>query len=211
MLSTFSKGERMIKTIVFDIGNVLMHFDWKEYTEKRFGEDAKKINAAIWAKDCWDELDREVEDEEVVRQRMVKLAPEYKKEIYEALDNVGECMSKADYAIPWIQELKSRGYNCLFLSNYSGYLMDAAPDVLDFLPYMDGGVFSCDVGQIKPEYDIYYSLFEIYKVDPEECIFLDDKIENIHAAKDVGMQAIHFKNYEQAKEELETYLVTTTF
>ncbi len=197
----------MIKTIVFDIGNVLMHFRWNAYIRSLYPESkAKKITQAIWAENCWEALDREIEDEAVIRARMIQQAPMYEEEINYALDHVGECMSKADYAIEWIQTLKQEGYNVLFLSNYSQFLMDACPEVLDFLPYLDGGVFSCDVGTIKPEYDIYGVLLELYNQNPEECVFIDDKEANILAAKEVGMHGIVFTSYEKTSKELADFL-----
>jgi len=133
-------------------------------------------------------------------------APEAKAEIREAFDRVGECMTRCDYAIPWIEDLKSRGYRVYYLSNYSEHLMRANPEVLDFLPHMDGGVFSCYVKLIKPDPLIYRTLLEKYGLQAEECLFIDDREENVAAARELGMQAIRFENYEQAREEMENAL-----
>ena len=50
----------MIDTVVFDIGNVLMKFDYLPYVKKLLGdEDAvEKVNKAIFKSRLWDELDR---------------------------------------------------------------------------------------------------------------------------------------------------------
>jgi putative hydrolase of the HAD superfamily len=42
-----------------------------------------------------------------------------------------------------------------------------------------------------------------YGLKAEECVFIDDRPENIEAAKALGMEGIVFENYEQASEELE--------
>ena len=68
---------------------------------------------------------------------------------------------------------------------------------------MDGGVFSCDVGLIKPEPEIYQLLCSKYGLKMEECVFIDDKQANTDAAKALGMQAITFRGYEEAVRELE--------
>ena len=184
-----------------------MKFDYMPYirTLLKDEETVYHVNGAIWRSGCWSDLDRG-EDLVTVYARMLKVEPEYKREIQLAFENVGQCMFRMDYAIPWIQELKGRGYRVLYLSNYSHYAMQANPDVLDFLPYMDGGVFSCEVGMVKPEASIYQALIEKYDLHPAECVFLDDFAENVAAARDCGMKAILFHNYKQAQNQLESLL-----
>ena len=95
----------------------------------------------------------------------------------------------------------------IFLSNYSYQAIEANRQVLDFIPLMDGGVFSCDVRMIKPEPGIYRYLTDKYGLVPQECVFLDDKRTNAEAAEALGMKAIVFRNYAEAREELERMLL----
>jgi len=143
---------------------------------------------------------------DLIFQKMLEAEPEYEDEIRLVFDNVGQCIKKEDYAIPWIKDLKKRGYRVLFLSNYAEHTMNANPLPLDFLMYMDGGVFSCNEGVIKPDHRIYQILIERFGLVPEECVFLDDSKTNVIAAQTAGMNAIHFENYEQASKELEELL-----
>ena len=190
----------MIKNIVLDIGYVLIGFEWMEHIRKRFDEEtAEIVTNAIWKKGYWSELDRGVLSDEEVLELFYSEAPEHRQEIKEAFDNVGECLLRRDYAIPWIEELKARGFNVYYLSNYSEHLMRVNPSVLDFLQHMDGGVFSCYVKKIKPNPEIYQCLFEKYELHPEECLFFDDREEIVIAAQELGMQAVQFETYEQAK------------
>ena len=142
----------MIKTVIFDIGNVLMKFDYMPYIRRLLGDEEViyRVNGAIWRSGYWNELDRGGDKEEIFRM-MLAAEPDYQEEIRLVFDNIGQCMFRMEYAIPWILELKERGYQVLFRSNYSRNTMDANPEVLDFLPYMDGGVFSCDVHLVKPD------------------------------------------------------------
>ena len=197
----------MIKTIVFDIGNVLMDWHFKKYVRELWKDDflVKKVVGAIYGTGYWDELDYGVDSEEVFS-RMIGTEPDYEREIRLTLDHVGECMDKKEYAIPWIRELKDRGFRVMYLSNYSEFVMEAKPEVLDFLPLMDGGVFSCYVGIIKPDPAIYTGLCSKYDLIPEECVFIDDKPENVQAAKDLGMAGIVFSSYDQAKGDLDRLL-----
>ncbi len=197
----------MIRTVIFDIGNVLMKFDYMPYIRRLLGDEEViyRVNGAIWRSGYWNELDRGGNKEEIFRM-MVAAEPDYQEEIRLVFDNIGQCMFRMEYAIPWILELKERGYQVLFLSNYSRNTMDANPEVLDYLPYMDGGVFSCDVHLVKPDPAIYQALCDKYALRPEECVFLDDNAANVRAARDFGLSAILFSDYGHTKAELERIL-----
>lgn len=197
----------MIKTVIFDIGNVLMEFSWWPYVRSLFDEDtARVITDAFWKTGYWEEFDRGVLSYEEIVKLMEEAAPEYVKEIHLTLERVGECMRKHDYAIPWIKQLKEMGYQVVFLSNYSEFLMKLKPEVLDFLPYMDGGVFSCHVKLIKPDPAIYQVLCDKCNLVPEESLFVDDNAANIESAKKFGLHAIRFEEYEKSYGEVMEYL-----
>lgn len=59
---------------------------------------------------------------------------------------------------------------------------------------------------IKPDREIYELLCNRFNINPSEAVFLDDNAANVKGAEEFGLHAIRFKNYEQAKEELERYL-----
>jgi epoxide hydrolase-like predicted phosphatase len=101
-----------------------------------------------------------------------------------------------------LQELKQQGYRVFYLSNYSHYTMRSNPEVLNFLPHMDGGVFSCHVKLIKPDPAIFHALFDKYGLAPEECLFVDDQPDNIWASKRLGMKAIRYMDPEQLAADL---------
>ena len=84
--------------------------------------------------------------------------------------------------------------------------MELNPEVLDFLPYMDGGLFSCHAKLIKPDPAIYQRLCEKCDLIPEEALFIDDNAANIEAAKRFGLHAIRFEGYEKSYGEIMDYL-----
>jgi len=195
----------MIRNVILDIGRVLIGFEWMEYINRLFDEETgQKVTDALWKTHYWWELDRAVLSEEEILEKFYSAGPDVKDEIREAFDRVGECMTRFEYAIPWIEDLKENGYRVYYLSNYSEHLMRANPEVLDFLPHMDGGVFSRYVKLIKPDPEIYRTLMDKYDLKAEECLFIDDREENVAAARELGMQGIRFENYEQAKSDFDT-------
>lgn len=198
----------MIKNVVFDIGNVLMRFTWREYIHSFLfnAETIRHVNGAIWYSGLWNELDRGIMTEEEIFYEMRNRDPKYREEVIMALQGVAECFKKEDYAIPWIKEVKQLGYGVYFLSNYSPFAQRCNPDCLDFLPYMDGGIFSCDVKHIKPDKAIYKDLCNAYHLKPDECVFVDDNEANVKAAIEFGMRAIQFTRYEETKALLDEQL-----
>ena len=190
----------MIRNMVFDIGNVLMDFRWKEYMRSLFGEDEtliQTINQGIWHNGCWAAMDKGEMDGAATLRSAVAFAPQYEKEIKLTLDSVAHAFHKFEYSIPWIQELKRMGLNVYYLSNYSAFSVAANPDVLDFIPCMDGGVFSFEVKAVKPEPEIYRCLCDKYGLKPEECLFTDDVPANVKGAQVCGFQGIVFEGYEK--------------
>lgn len=195
----------MIKNIVFDIGNVLTDYAWNKYVHS-FGfteEVCERVAAATVNSAQWAEFDRGVLSSQEVVELLVKNDLGVEKEIREFTADLSGLVEKADYAIPWIQELKAKGYGVYYLSNFSEKAEHECAHALDFLPYMDGGILSYRDKLIKPDAAIYRCLLERYQLQAQECVFLDDLAENVEAAKAQGMQGIVFTTKEEAVSELE--------
>ena len=197
----------MIKTVVFDIGEVLIGFEWNDYVRSLFDEEtADKVTHAMFGSRYWHELDRAVLSEEEILELFYSIEPEYKAEIDEAFDRVGECVAKRDWVVPLIESIKEKGYQVLFLSNMSEHVIASNPEAFAFTEHMDGGIYSCHVKCIKPGAEIYEKLFEKYDLKPWECIFIDDTKANVDAAKKLGMKAIRYIDPEQLKMNIEQAL-----
>lgn len=194
----------MIKTVIFDIGNVLTGFRWQEFFAS-FGyseETLTKIARATVMSPYWSEYDMGTMTEEEVLRLFIQNDPSIEKELRESLADITNLLVRYDYAIPWIKELHEKGLQVLYLSNFSEKALRECAHVLDFLPYTDGGIFSCRVHLIKPNPAIYKLLLSTYGLKAEECVFLDDTLANIEAAEALGIHGIHFQNKEQAQKEL---------
>lgn len=194
----------MITTIIFDIGNVLVDFNWKEYLAS-FGfskEVEEKLAKATMLSREWDEFDRGALELEDIIQGFVKNDSTVEKEIRMICENVHDMLGRRDYAIPWIKQLKEKGYGVYYLSNFSRKAEVECAHTLDFLPFMDGGILSYQENVIKPEPEIYQLLIDRYELIPEQCVFMDDKPENCEGAEKAGMHAIVFTTKEEAEKEL---------
>ncbi|MBQ7065808.1 MAG: HAD family phosphatase [Lachnospiraceae bacterium] len=199
----------MITTIIFDIGNVLVDFSWKEYIAG-FGfskEVQEKISKATMLSEAWDEFDRGVLEVEDIIKMFIENDSSIEKEIRLICEDIHDMLGRRDYAIPWIKELKEKGYKVLYLSNFSRKAEVECAHTLDFLPYMDGGILSYQEKVIKPEPEIYQILIDRYNLVPDECVFMDDKEINCEGARKAGIHAIVFTTKEEAEKELLKLLV----
>ena len=194
----------MIKNVIFDIGNVLTDFRWKEFLEdKGFqGEMLERIAKASVLSPVWPELDRGVWSFDEVMAGFIKNAPELEKELHYAFDDMTDIVTIRDYAIPWVKELKKQGYRIYYLSNFSEKIERECQKALAFREEMDGGILSWKDRLIKPNPAIYELLLKRYDLKASECVFLDDTSVNVRAGEALGIRGIVFENKEKACKEL---------
>ncbi|MBR1419326.1 MAG: HAD family phosphatase [Synergistaceae bacterium] len=210
-----------INTVIFDIGNVLANFGWHLYIDELLAsmgslDKRAEVERAIWLSHSpvrpqyklWDELDIGLMSDEEIIDGFVSHAPACEREIRTACspEHIGKCIIKLNTAVPWICHVKNNNFRVLFLSNYSKIIMNANPEALDFLPFLDGGIFSCDVHLIKPDLKIYEMLINKYNLEPERCVFIDDIERNVNAAREAGLNAIKLDTHEQARFDLDKFL-----
>ena len=207
ILDRDKKKERnsVVENIIFDVGKVLVKFEWEAYLDsfEFTPEKRDKIAKAVFLSDTWNERHRGSYEEEYYVNQMVKAAPDCEAEIRAVMKDSGKTIEKMEYADTWVRYLKDKGYKVYILSNYGNETMRMTKQKLTFLKYVDGAVFSCDVKQIKPEPEIYRTLIERYHLEPEKSVFLDDRKENCEAAEKFGIHAIQFQSFKQGTAELE--------
>ncbi len=196
----------MIKNIVFDVGKVLVDFDWQGFMDTLAfpPEIYEKVANATVLSDLWNEFDRSRMPDEEILQGFLEKEPDCEAEIMRFWNNMGNCIKQYDYAHSWIGSLQEMGYRVYLLSNYSRRMYFQSIEELSFVEQVDGAVFSFEVQATKPEREIYDALLEKYQLNPTECVFLDDNRSNIIAANQLGMATIHFHTKSQAEEELKS-------
>ena len=198
----------MIKTVIFDIGNVLTDFAWQEmYKEKGLGgETFDRVAKATVQSPYWCELDRGIMTFSEVMDKFVSLDSEMEDEIRRVLADMHGIVTGRSYAVPWVCSLKKQGLKVYVLSNFSEKIWKECIDALEFFEFTDGGIISYKEHLIKPDQAVYQLLLERYGLCADECVFIDDLEENVKAARLCGINGIVFKNYEQANKELNDML-----
>ena len=131
-----------MRNIIFDIGNVLTDFRWQEFLEDKgfSGEVLDRIAKASVLSPVWKELDRGVWSFEEVMAGFIKNDPALEKEMHMAFDDMTDIVTIRDYAVDWIRELKRKGYQVYYLSNFSDKIERECAKALVFREEMAGGI-----------------------------------------------------------------------
>lgn len=195
----------MIKNVVFDFGQVMVHFRPPKMVEKYVSDeaDAKLLTEVVFDRLYWDKLDAgTITDEEVMEavkgrlpQRLWKVA----EEIYGRwMDNIPEI----DGMSALVQSLKENDVPVFLLSNISKGFAERAEE-FPVLKYFDKKVFSAVCGMVKPDRAIFEYLCNTCEIAPEETIFIDDSQKNLDGAKAYG---IHGYLFDGDAKKLRCYL-----
>jgi len=196
----------MIRNIVFDIGDVLVTFDWKSYLNQfHFSEETnERIAKAVFLNEDWIASDLGYFDRKQLTQMFIENDPVLGAEIQDVFAGAGSAILEREYPVRWMEELKKRGFRLYYLSNYARWCYEDSRHILDkFIAKMEGGVFSYESHMLKPNINIYEELFRRYDLDPAECLFIDDRQANIDGAKTAGMEGILFTGEEEVWKALE--------
>ena len=195
----------MIRNIVFDVGNVLAHFRYREYM-RDLGFDSELeeyfVEKVIMS-DYWSLMDNGLVDDAMAEEHFRKEMPGYEKELAEFWKDIEHIVSEYDYSEWLVRTLKEKGYKVYALSNYPDKLSDMHWAKFRFLPLMDGYIISAKEKLIKPDPAIYKLLESRFGISLNESIFVDDREVNVEAAEKLGMTGILFTGLEDLKTKLD--------
>jgi putative hydrolase of the HAD superfamily len=71
----------------------------------------------------------------------------------------------------------------------------------------DAFISSCEVGMRKPDPGIFSLAMGVAQASPEECLYIDDRLMIVEAAKGAGIRAIQHKTFEGTKAFLEQCVI----
>ena len=197
-----------IKNVIFDLGNVLVSTNMEDQLalDPDIPNDKIPYIMSQWYKD---------EDDTIELEEFKKIIPDRLKELSKFIPRLFEynvrCVNSFNYTIPLIDNLIKNGYDVYFLSNWSKWSYDllAKHHKFDFLKKMNGGLWSWQAGCMKPDIKIYEMLLKKYNLNPEECAFFDDLIDNVSAARSLGIRSLKFDRFNPDNLALDAKLNTS--
>lgn len=191
------------QAVVFDWGNVIgfsdrsvvvdfmcdsFHFSESEFEaanlEKKEAMKSGKTDIDFWI--------------EFAQKRGIQLPEDWPKQYTATLKkSVGADPSM--YVL--IYQLKDNGIRVGMLSNIDDRYVKLIRDFGFYAPF-EPCLLSCEMGLEKPDPQAYELLLKTINLPAAEIVFIDDKAENVEAAKIMGIDAVVFESEKQVRDEL---------
>lgn len=196
----------MIKNIIFDMGQVLIHFIPQNLAEQAGVSEA---DMAVFLREVfqnkeWVALDRgSIEEDAAIRSICARLPERLHPPVSSIVRGWWKNpLSPVPGMKDLIRELKEMGYGIYLLSNAPSNLHEYLPRIPGS-SFFDGKIVSADWKLLKPEHEIYEKLYATYSLIPSECLFVDDMPINVDAAIRTGMDGIVFhEDVQRLRREL---------
>lgn len=116
-------------------------------------------------------------------------------------ENYRQTFSFSKEALAFAEELRKKKIITAVLSNIFKFEADVIREKHGYDKF-NPVVLSCEVGMMKPDLEIYSFIVSKLGLKAQECIFIDDREENLPPAQSIGIRTVLFKNIEQAKKEV---------
>ena len=198
----------MISAVVFDLGGVLVDWNPRYLYREIFGDDfegMERFLAEIFMTPAWNErLDAGHPWDEVIA-TVAASRPEYRALLETYRDRWRETLGgPIAGTVAILEELKGAGMPLFALTNWSQYTFPHARERFGFLDWFGDIVVSGEEGLIKPNPEIFEILLARIGFTADRCVFIDDSLKNIEAARALGFHVIHFRDPEQVRRDLGT-------
>lgn len=192
----------MIKTIIFDFGDVFINLDKQGamdnalqlFNINQLSKDMIKTNE--------DYEQGFISSDEFLQFYQKQFPNLTKTEIIDAWNFIIKDFPK--HRLEWVQQLKrDNNYNLILLSNtnelHIDYIKKYVPFYNEFKSCFNPFYLSHEIGYRKPNANIYQFVLNTNNLKAEECIFIDDTKENTDAAEQLG---IHTWNIDETSQDV---------
>ena len=199
-----------VRSVVFDLGGVLVDFDPAAYLRRRFTN--RELEQYLYRNTFGSELWQEIDAGRISRaEAQAQMLEKAKKdgclfEMRTVLEEWWSMLKTKKDTVALLKKLKAQGVQIYYLSNIPQDVYEEL-SARPFMKLFDGGVASYEEKLLKPQPEIYTRLLEKYGLDPAATVFFDDSPVNAEAACGLGIIGRHFHSAALAEKNLEGYQV----
>ncbi len=186
----------MIKNVLFDMGNVLIRFEPRQYVQKvGLSESEQQLMLReLYGSIDWIELDRGTVNEAEIIERVTARTGEH---LRGAIEKLVCHWDRPELPVEGMKaltdELYEKGYELYLLTNAGPRHREYWPRFAAAEHFPEERIYrSADVHLLKPDPAFFEGALEKFGLDRSECVFIDDSAANAEGAQRAGLDAIVF-------------------
>jgi 2-haloacid dehalogenase len=190
--------------VVFDLGGVLIDWDPRLLYRKLLADEAavEEFLATVCTPEWNAEQDRGRPFAEAVAE-LVERHPAHAAAITAYHERWTEMLGgEIPGTVAVLAELRAAGVPLYALSNWSAETFRLTRGRFPFLEWFDGLVVSGEEGVTKPDRRVFELLIERFGLVPAATLFVDDSAANVTAARDLGLDAVRFRDAAGLRRDL---------
>jgi len=191
------------RAVAFDLGGVLIHWDPRLLFRKLLpSEEAVEHFLATVCTSEWNaRLDAGLALEQGLAER-IECFPHREPLIRAYAERFGEMMLPMPASIALLHELRGQRVPLYALSNWNAETFERTRPLFPFLDAFDGLVISGQIGVAKPDPRIYQHLLDAHQLEAADVLFVDDRAQNVEAARAAGIEGVLFEGTAGLRAEL---------
>lgn len=205
-VSSHTEVDRHIDAVVFDLGGVLLDWDPRNLYRKLFADEERMefFLREVCTPQWHDAHDRGVP----TAASCAELATRYPEwaSLIAAWAERGEEMvaGPIEASVDVLRDLEASGLPRYALTNMEAETYPLRLQRFEFLGWFDGTVVSGLEGIAKPDPEIFLRLLDRFGLTGSRTLMIDDRLENLVVAEQLGMPTIHFHSSQQLRDRLES-------
>jgi len=200
----------MITTIIFDLAEVYLHgiVGVQKQLKKFIEGSEEEIYSLLKGENFINLMQGKITEEEYFKNIIDKNNLEIKISQFKEIIRRNFKEIKGTRKI--IEKLKGKGYKLGLLSVHAKEWIQFCEEKYCYHKLFHSKLYSFENSISKPDKKAYLEILNRLKSSPKECLFIDDSIKNILAAKELGIATIYFKNPKQLKKDLKKMKILPT-
>jgi glucose-1-phosphatase len=194
----------MFKTIIFDLGRVLVHFDFTRgyrAMEKLCPYSSAEIPKRLAPTGLVELLETGGIEPRAFVSSMNEVLSIRELDYQGFCDIWSSIFTETLLPESMVERLGER-YRLLLLSNTNAIHFDMIRATYPILRHFHHCVLSYEVGAAKPDRKIYEAALAAAHCRPEECFYTDDIADYVRAGREIGFDAVQFESAAQIQREM---------
>ncbi len=199
-----ASDQATVRNVIFDLGGVLLEWSPEKILRTVFDDPAAReaVRQGAFLHPDWLELDRGTlaEDEAIIR--FGQRCGRSQAEMVAFFHAVKQSLAPVDGTVQLLEGLHRAGVPVYCLSNMTEPCADYLRREHAFFRLFRGIVISASNQMVKPDPAIYRHALTAFGVVAAETVFIDDRADNVEAARQVGLLAIQFVSPSDCRTKL---------